>query len=237
MDIWTACAGGDVDLIGGYTGDLDARDASGESILHWACCYSQLEIVKLLIKKGVKVNVKCKDGKTPLAEAASQGCFEIVRLLVYNGAKDPYALRKAVDSLDFKTCKFLVDSGWDVNRAGSDAPPLIAAINRHNLRLVRLFLDNGGDVNLDYFGTPLHFAAVNRHANGARICKLLIDRGAIIDTKGGFDGLTPLHAAAKVANLCIVELLLENGADPYIKNRDHKTVIDVLGGKAEVLFR
>jgi hypothetical protein len=45
------------------------------------------EIVKLLVEKGAKLDIKNKDGDTALIDASSTGGTEIVKLLVEKGAK------------------------------------------------------------------------------------------------------------------------------------------------------
>ena len=46
------------------------------------------DIVELLISKGADVNVKTKDGKTPLLVALKKDQKEIVELLISKGAKE-----------------------------------------------------------------------------------------------------------------------------------------------------
>ena len=51
-----------------------------------ACAEKSLKTIETLIKKGALVNVRSQDGTTPLHIAAKRGFFEIVVLLLKNGA-------------------------------------------------------------------------------------------------------------------------------------------------------
>ena len=90
-----------------------------------------------------------------------------------------------------------------------------------------LLLECGADVAAvsrdDAEGTPLHAAAAGRqHA----LCWLLLAHGAPVDAQqtGGF---TALHAAARYGDLAIVQLLVVNGADPWLEADDGKIAADI----------
>ena len=57
--------------------------------LHQASSCGLLEVVRLLLSYGAKVNVKDKEGKTPFQVAASKGHHEITELLLEHGAVPP----------------------------------------------------------------------------------------------------------------------------------------------------
>jgi ankyrin repeat protein len=54
----------------------------GNTFLHYAAYDGNIEVVKLLIKKGAYVNATDYDGYTPLHKAAFKGHIEIVKLLI-----------------------------------------------------------------------------------------------------------------------------------------------------------
>ena len=67
--------------------DLNAI-RNGFSPLHHACMIGDINIVKLLIKYNVNVNLKTSDGRTPIKLAVANGHFELAELLITNGSLD-----------------------------------------------------------------------------------------------------------------------------------------------------
>ncbi|KFX86530.1 hypothetical protein O988_09522, partial [Pseudogymnoascus sp. VKM F-3808] len=65
--------------------------------------------------------------------------------------------------------------------------------------------------------TPLSWAAQKGHKS---IVKLLMEKGAEVDTKDTKYGLTPLSWAALSGHGTVVELLMEKGADVVAEDRD-----------------
>ena len=67
--------------------DLENKiDLSGASLLHIVSLNGQTEIIKLLLDKGVNVNVKNDNGNTPLNLSALNGETKTVNFLLTNGA-------------------------------------------------------------------------------------------------------------------------------------------------------
>ena len=66
----------------------DPVDAEGETILHEAAKYDQLEIVKKICESQNNLNLERRDkaGETPLHKAVRYGHDEVVDYLVYRGA-------------------------------------------------------------------------------------------------------------------------------------------------------
>ncbi|XP_076082646.1 cyclin-dependent kinase 4 inhibitor C-like [Mytilus galloprovincialis] len=68
--------------------DIDYRDGSGQTALMKAAMYGHLEICRLLIDTGCKIDITAKyNGWTALMFAASGGHLEICRLLIDRGCK------------------------------------------------------------------------------------------------------------------------------------------------------
>lgn len=98
-----------------------------------------------------------------------------------------------------------------------------------NLAQVRRLLDQKHPVNVrDFAGwMPLHEAANHGHIE---IVRLLIERGASINDKGGkmCDGVTALHDACGNGCLEVVEVLLEAGANATMRTDLRETPLDTL---------
>ena len=66
--------------------DINYRDESGFTALHYACDEGNLKIVDILLKTNCDVNAKTNDKKTPLHLTTSHGYFDLSKMLIENGA-------------------------------------------------------------------------------------------------------------------------------------------------------
>jgi hypothetical protein len=70
-------------------------------LLYEAAEKGNIEQVKALIAKGVDVNIKDKDGNTPLHEAALNGHRDVVEFLIANGADAKARTKEGKTALDY----------------------------------------------------------------------------------------------------------------------------------------
>ena len=97
---------------------------------------------------------------------------------------------------------------------------LFAAVEKNDIQKVRFLLPLGADVNAkDPYAnmTPLMMAAYDGYTE---IAKLLIEKGAAVNAKGGVDmDMTPLVYAASQDRVDTVKLLIDNGANVNVKTK------------------
>lgn len=97
------------------------------------------------------------------------------------------------------------------------------------MNVVSHLIEQGHPVNIrDNCGwLPLHEACIHGRFD---IVKLLLDKGAAINDRGGTqcEGITPLHDAASNGHLTIVQLLLARGANAVAKTDNGETVLNFL---------
>ena len=156
---------------------------------------SGLALAKSLIAHGANVNARVTKtvmdayrggfhfvGATPLLLAAKGVDFELMRVLLANGA-DPLLMNS------IHTTPLLAAAGVEVSRPGEDS-----GTNEDALEAFKVALEAGGDVNAvnDEGDSPLHGAAL-RGANP--IVQILVDRGAKLSVKNR-RGWTPLSIAS-----------------------------------------
>lgn len=100
--------------------------------------------------------------------------------------------------------------------AGCSAPALYSAAGKGDIDSVKALLDSGTDVNEKGGGgvlndsNALSIASMQGHT---AVVKLLLDRGANINTAHGNMGWTALSAAAYKGHTDTVKLLIDKGAD------------------------
>jgi hypothetical protein len=101
---------------------------------------------------------------------------------------------------------------------------------------IKKLLD-GGKVDIKYKDdegiTPLHWAAINNQYAG---CKYLIEAGADVNAKGGESVAAPAMWAAQRCHTYVVNLLLQNGADPLLSDVQGYNVLHLATFDGNVLL-
>ncbi|XP_062313546.1 M-phase phosphoprotein 8 isoform X4 [Osmerus eperlanus] len=120
--------------------NLDQEDSSGMSLCMLAAAGGQDDILRLLIKKGVKMNGRQKNGTTALMHAAEKNFLTTVAILLEAGS--------------FVNAQTL---------GGETA--LMKACKRGNADVVRLLLEYGADCNITskHKNTAMYFAKVSNN--------------------------------------------------------------------------
>ena len=149
--------------------------------------WEDLAVCQVLIDAGADIEVKDKEGRSPLHRVSILGNFAIVKMLVKAGA------------------------GVCVTDTEGDTCLTLAAYHGHTETVRYLVSVPEVDVNHseDENFTALHIAAQNNHAE---VVEVLIDAGADIEAKDE-DGSSPLHCACRRGALNAVKLLVKAGAE------------------------
>ncbi|KAM9804512.1 M-phase phosphoprotein 8 [Neosynchiropus ocellatus] len=120
--------------------NLDQEDVSGMSLTMLAAAGGQDDILRLLIRKGVRVNGRQKNGTTALMHAAEKNFLTTVAILLEAGS--------------FVNAQTL-----------SGETALMKACKRGNADIVRLLLDYGADCNIQskHKNTAISFAKLSNN--------------------------------------------------------------------------
>lgn len=126
------------------------------------------------------------------------------------------ALMLAMQKSSNKVAEVLI--GWKTTNLSIQNPqretPLMLAAITNQLEWAKKLINKGADVNQPGW-TPLHYAATK---GDIEIMRLLIENHAYLDAESP-NGTTPLMMAAHYGTSMATKLLLEEGADPRIKNQ------------------
>src|SRR5215468_4007044 len=234
---------------------VDAREHwGGQTALMWASARRHPQMMQFLISKGADVNARSinrdyqrhvtaegrpksldSGGLTPLLYAARENCLGCVDVLVRNSADinlpDPDGvspLLVAIMNANWDLAKQLILAGADVNEWDMyGEAPLFTAIGLRNQV-------SGGHASID----PLN------QTDGITVVGMLLEHGANpnmqlffrpANVRGSTNtrGSTPLIRAATNADLEVMKLMLEHGADARLIMADRQTAImAVLAGRA-----
>jgi ankyrin repeat protein len=185
--------------------------ASADQI-HELAQKGDLEGLKAMIEKDPKlVNIRDKDGRTPLHWASRGVHLEVV--------------------------KFLVDKGADVNAEDSNkVVPLHSLAVRNAAAAIAILVAKGAEVDAkDYGGnTALHYAALSDSVDAVAV---LIEKGADIENRENY-GRTPLILCARErGGPRTIKVLLEAGGDVNARDKFQDTALNLASwrGKKEVV--
>jgi ankyrin repeat protein len=226
--------------------DVKAANKDGNTPLHWAVRYGQLDVVKYLVEeKGADVNAANKDGNTPLHWAVRYGKWDIVKYLVEEKGADVNAanndgntpLHWAAEKGKLDVVKLLIEHGADLLTRNNHDTVLHRAVSGNSEQVIRIILNKVKEIFNQYSqqiyqyinsqdtegDTPLMWATERGKVNSART---LLEYGVDIDVKNN-DDTTALHWAAKNGHLDITQLLLEYNASVNIKDKSGKIPLDL----------
>jgi len=193
--------------------------------LHSAASLGNVPQVRAIIDSGTSIEVKDKDGLTPLMAAISYNQWSAAKTLIQDGADvnamDNYGqtpLSYAVYRQNIAAISLLVQHGSKLETRDSQGrTPLMIAASYGDWNTVKVLSDLGADLNVydSTHMTPLLYAIYSCQPEQA---VFLINRGARIDARGE-EGLTAIHytvygcSGSQEKASTILDKLIENGCD------------------------
>lgn len=171
------------------------EEKSGNSILHYACMFNNIELVRYLIERGADVNKMNNYNYTPLHISCELNCDEIIKLLLENSA-DPNILNTDNENplmLYVKSGKnssvieSLIEVGTDIDHNDQYGDNVFERSITHNNIVAVSILIKHIDINaLTKFGlTPLMYCVIS---NKEKMLRILLEFGADVNIK--IDGKT-----------------------------------------------
>lgn len=209
--------------------------------------------VLVALENGANVNVKDKDGWTPLHWAASRGLNETCNILIQHGAnvkvRDKYGISPfstAINSGRMDTIDILLNAGADINidyNNSDGSTALCGACENNDKKFVTFLLERGANPNIsDKTGiSPLIFAIINENFE---LCEQLLkykaDPNYTFVSHNNCYALTPFGYtinmanspfgyACSLANLDIAKLLVQYGANVDLNDESKEAALEIWG--------
>ena len=210
--------------------DINARDNSGRTLLHWASHFDQPRIIQMLldVREDFWVQLRTVDNRMniPMHWACESGNIEVVKYL----------------------CEAMSKYGIDINVINHHGyNPLHRACRKGHLEVVKCIVENAAQLDIDLNATtlsssgltPLHLASIHGHTD---IVSYLMDvsKEKNIDINRGSDLYyyeTPFFTAcSKGWNTETVELYLKRAEEFDINVRDKCLLhFAVVNGRPEIV--
>ena len=227
--------------------DVNARSEDGSTALLWAAHWNDVATAGLLIRAQADANLANDFGMTPLTRACTNGSAALVELLLSSGAnpntriatgETPIMTCASTGNVD--AVRALIARGADVNakEPAQNQDALMWAASERHPDVVRLLVEAGANTQAHTKKgfTALHFAA--REGDIDTVRQLLASGvnvnirsvpepptpGVAAGPRGpGYqatisEGSTPLLVATVRGHVPVALLLLEQGADPNVRD-------------------
>ena len=246
--VFEAIAGGETDKTIAYiTENPKLVNEKGASFMRIAAQYGNLNLIKLLVEKGVAVSVDKKNSwDYPIVQAAISGHLDVVKYLVSQGVdvtNVPEMLRWAASSGKENLVRYLVEEkGLDVDEPGPFGESAVhnAAAAASKIDALKYLLSKSTKAINTTNGdgdTPLLVAL---HSDGNRLpfIELLVKHGADINARvsskrygslffGGKETLLH-HIASFANNTDSMKYLIKQEIDVKAKNNFGNTALHVV---------
>lgn len=226
---------------------IDAQDHAGQTALMWAAAAGNVDVVELLLREGADVTRRLKSGFTALLFAAREGKMAVVKMLLKHGAdvKDAIvtesatngraapngtsAVLLAMENGHFELASAIIQAGADPNDIRSGFSAL------HALTWVRKPPhgdDESGQPPPDTHGRLSSLDFIREIVRAGAEVNLPLGPKAKAKAFGAisFNKATPFLLASRNADLPMMKLLVELGADPMRPNADGSTPLMAAAG-------
>lgn len=189
---------------------------TGETLLHFACQYGSIDVVKILIGYGLDINAQNHLQQTPLQISIESGNFDCAHLLIDYGCD--------YNATDFR----------------GDTPLMCALCSRKSTAnsLIQRLIAKGVSDTANFLGlSPLHLIVLSFTKDDLKRTrfKIGIDAGwCSFMERPDNGGHTPLLSAVYSRNSTMVDLLMEAGANANPMNNEGWNVLHLAGSIPDI---
>ncbi|MCZ6890591.1 MAG: ankyrin repeat domain-containing protein [Gammaproteobacteria bacterium] len=214
----------------------NAREQRGQTALMWAAAEGHALVVQTLIDAEADFRAGLESGFTPVFFAVREGHGDVVQSLLEAGIDVNETLHRS--------------AGTSYRLAKDGTSPLLLAIRNGHFELALALVEAGADPNDERSGlTPLHRLSLVRKPDASdlgdpaprgsgnmtslQFARALVAFGADVNAQlasGRMQGVSPFLLAADRADASYMRLLLELGADPFLRNAANSTPLMAAAG-------
>lgn len=191
--------------------DINEKTYQETYLLLEAAKHSKAETVKLLIDNGADVNIKNHNNQT-----AMNYCLNNKSVIELKNSE--YTGQEIVNEAEvIKIIKILVAAGANIDNVDNFGRTLLFdAVSEGYLNIAKNALELGANINFRHPKTGTTVLTWICRKSNVKTIEFLLENGADINAKD-FDNSNPLYQAAISEQPENVEILIKNGADPFIK--------------------
>jgi len=211
---------------------VNARDTDGRTALHRGAANGHEDCVDELIRHGADLTLRDNTGRTALHMASMCGHMALLSLLLESGPLESQEDNRGYTPLHYccynghDSCMEVLLEKEELKKfSGNKFSPLHCAVINGNDSCTELLLDCLGLSVLDQQDargrSALHAAAFSDQGESMA---LLLSHKAKVNIADSV-GKTPIMYAAGNGHVAAVELLLEQGADLTVSDRDRNTAL------------
>lgn len=211
--------------------DINVRDEQQNFLLTYAINLNKVDIVKLLIEKGARIDITDRYDRSIIIIAINYAYYDILQTLLEENKKNigvsvvdlkdrngKIPLHYAIDIQSFKSVEILLEFGSNPNVHDKDGQnALHLAVKSRSLKMCELMLKYVTNINARCFTgeTALHIAC---NLQLVEIVRLLIEKGVALNVSDYSHEITPLHYSVLLNNKELIALILKNNADPNVQD-------------------
>ena len=232
---------------------MEALDDEGIAAVHQAAKNDHIEMMKVMIDKGVDINITedapQEIGTTPLHIACIHGNTRMVKLLMDSGADDSMKtslgetpahfvvqMKQRYKELEPKVRAEMLEALSDIDTPRNDGKTPIILLQNMDYSMVceltLLLIDRDVDLNrADNNGNTVLLAHIDNVCN-KDIVKELIRAGADVNAKNNA-GDTALHLALRYGKSDVARFLIKKGADYNVANNRGEIPMEIAAAKGD----
>ena len=202
--------------------DIQQTLPNNDNLWHYTIRIEQIKLADILFQKKVNINKENKDGWTPLDLAEYKEQLALAEKIKQHGGTHGSAWNNQTNVATKVTAdKFFQSKGSNQVTVAETAKVVLGG----NTELVKAILESQPGIANQPLNDDSTLLLIATYEKNIDMVKILLNSN--VDTnQPGKNGVTPLHVAARLGSLEILDTLLQFQADPSQKDNEGNDAID-----------